>query len=92
MFKPVWAAPNPSAVELPAMAHPNRSGVPSLIPTTSIKKFWSGRYAASVPTKKPVAPPIATESEASVLLFSYVGSSTYSRIEGKTVRPILKPA
>ena len=39
MFIADWAVMNPNAVDDPAMAHPTRSGVPALIPTTLIKKF-----------------------------------------------------
>ena len=68
------AVKNPKDVDDPAIAQPTRSGVPSWIPTTGRRKFWSGRYAASVPTKNPVAPPMTTLNDASALLFSYVGS------------------
>eukprot|EP00961_Rhodomonas_salina_P227373 3074139-Rhodomonas_salina.1 len=67
-------AMKPRAVEEPAINCPAMSEVPSSIPTTPRSQLSPN--VTSVPTKHPVAPPIATDSPASALRFWYVGSST----------------
>jgi len=72
-FNVLCAVTNPKLVALPAKPHPTKLDVPSAIPTTPPKKFCPGKYPTSVPTKNPVAPPMAAERDLSVRPFSKVG-------------------